>query len=300
MGAQIFVLPHLDSIAGFTLLFAAVTALSAWIATASPRLSYLGVQLALAFYLINLQEFTIQTSLAIARDRIFGVFLGLLCMWLIFDRLWVKNALEEMQTVFARNLDMFAELAVQMLKEDRNESARQVRRLRDQINAGFQAVTAQADAVLFEFGPSRQRKMQIRDYFRRWQPSVRALFLMQLTTAQYRLQTPLSELPERIAKAHVAFENDTARVMRAMADEVRGKTSEEAPDIQASAANLHQEIRRSFEERGLPVSPQSSDIITLTGNMASILAPLYKDVHSSFATPRDTITALPQYRHGEA
>ena len=31
MGAQIFVLPHLDSIAGFTVLFAAVTAIAAWI-----------------------------------------------------------------------------------------------------------------------------------------------------------------------------------------------------------------------------------------------------------------------------
>jgi len=300
MGAQVFILPYLDSIAGFTLLFAAVTALSAWIATASPRLSYLGVQLALAYYLINLQEFTIQTSLAIARDRIFGVFLGLLCMWLIFDRLWVKDALEEMQTVFARNLDMFAELAVQMLKEDRNEAAKRVRRLRDQINSGFQAVTAQADAVLFEFGPSRQRKLQVREDFRRWQPSLRTLLLMQLTATQYRLQTPLSELPEAIAKAHIAFENDTAHVMHALADEVRGRTCETAPDIEASAANLHQEIRKSFEERGLPVSPQSSDIISLTENMASILAPLYKDVHSTFATPGDTITALPHFRHGEA
>jgi len=85
-GAQVFVLPYLDSITGFTVLFAVVTAISAWIAVATPRLSYLGVQLALAFYLINLQEFAIQSSLAIARDRIVGVLLGLLCMWLVFDR----------------------------------------------------------------------------------------------------------------------------------------------------------------------------------------------------------------------
>src|SRR6201999_4396950 len=98
MGAQIFILPFLDSIAGFTLLFAVVTAISAWISTASARLSYLGVQLALAFYLINMQEFTIQISLAIARDRVFGVLLGLFSMWLLFDRLWVRNALDEMRT----------------------------------------------------------------------------------------------------------------------------------------------------------------------------------------------------------
>jgi multidrug resistance protein MdtO len=300
MGAQVFVLPYLDSIAGFTLLFAGVTALSAWIATASPRLSYLGVQLALAFYLINLQEFAIQTSLSIARDRIFGVFLGLLCMWLIFDRLWVKDALEEMQTVFARNLDMFAELAVQMLKEDRNESVKRVRRLRDQINAGFQAVTAQGDAVLFELGPSRPRKLQVREDFKRWQPSLRTLLLVQLTAAQYRLQMPLNELPEAIAKAHVAFEKDTARVMQALAGEVRGKTSEAVPDIQASAANLGQEIRKSYEERGLPVAPQTSDMISLTENVASILAPLYKDIHATFATPQEARGGLQQYRPGEA
>ena len=100
MGAQVFVLPHLNSIAGFTVLFAFVTAIAAWISTATPRLSYFGVQMALAFYLINLQEFTIQTSLAIARDRVFGVLLGLLCMWLIFDRLWVRDALQEMEEAF--------------------------------------------------------------------------------------------------------------------------------------------------------------------------------------------------------
>src|SRR5437868_9464032 len=57
MGSQIFILPHFDSIAGFVLLFAAATALAAWFMTSSPRLSYFGIQVALAFYLINLSEF---------------------------------------------------------------------------------------------------------------------------------------------------------------------------------------------------------------------------------------------------
>src|SRR5262249_21194511 len=66
MGSQIFVLPYLDSIGGFTVLFVLVTALSAWFLTSSPRLSYFGLQVAFAFYLINLQEFKIQTSLGVA------------------------------------------------------------------------------------------------------------------------------------------------------------------------------------------------------------------------------------------
>jgi multidrug resistance protein MdtO len=56
--------------------------------TSSPRLSYLGLQAALAFYLINLSDFAIQTSLYPARGHIIGILLGLFMRWLVFDQLW--------------------------------------------------------------------------------------------------------------------------------------------------------------------------------------------------------------------
>jgi multidrug resistance protein MdtO len=283
IGGQIFVLPHFDSIAAFTIFFAIVTAISAWIGTATPRLSYLGVQLALAFYVVNLQEFAIQTSLAVARDRVFGVLLGLMMMWLVFDRLWTRNALEEMQAVFSRNLQDFAELTAQLLKEDRNEAVKRVRQLRDRINAGFDVVRAQADAIVFEFGPSRERGLKAREDIRRWQPMLRTLLQVQNTFTQYRLQVRLQELPPGIADAQIAFISDTARMAQAMADEVSGKISETAPDIAASAARVQQEIRKYYEERGLPIAPHASDVISLTQNLVSILAPLQQSIHSSFA-----------------
>jgi len=97
MGAQVFILPSLDSIASFTLLLVVVTAVAAWIATSSPRLSYFGVQVAVAFDLINLQEFKIQTSLEVAIDRALGILLGLFMMWLVFDQLWGAPAGVEMK-----------------------------------------------------------------------------------------------------------------------------------------------------------------------------------------------------------
>ena len=63
IGSQVLISPYLDSIGGFTLLFAVVTTMAAWIATSSTRLSYFGVQVAVAFDLINLSEFKIQTTL---------------------------------------------------------------------------------------------------------------------------------------------------------------------------------------------------------------------------------------------
>jgi multidrug resistance protein MdtO len=288
MGSQIFVLPYLNSIAGFTLLFVVVTAISAWISTASARLSYLGVQLALAFYLINMQEFTIQISLAVARDRVFGVLLGLVSMWLLFDRLWVRNALDEMQTVFAKNLETFAELAEQLNEEDIVKAIKRMRQLRDQINAGFTAVIAQSDAILFEFGPERERKLQIRENILRWQPSIRTLLQLQVTLSQYRVKKSLGKLPEVIERERLAFERDIASTMHALANEVKGKPLGAAPDIQTSARRLQQEIHKYYQEQGMPIAPEISDVIELAESLASVLSPLYEDIHATLSLIRGT------------
>ncbi len=298
MGAQVFVLPYLDTITGFTVLFAVVTAISAWISTASARLSYLGVQLALAFYLINLQEFTIQTSLSIARDRVFGVLLGLVSMGLFFDLLWVRNAVSEMQAVFAHNLELFAELAEQLLEEDQIQAIKRIRQLRDQINDGFQAVTAQSDAVLLDFSRSREQKLQIRKDIRRWQPAMRTLLQVQVASVQYLTKNPLSDLPEPVAQAGVAFEREIAQVMRAMATEVSGKPIDAVPEIRLSAAKLQQKIRKYYDERGQEISPQASDVISLAENIASILSPLWEDIHSTFASLQGDVGGLHQHRQG--
>ncbi|MGB8772269.1 MAG: FUSC family protein, partial [Candidatus Korobacteraceae bacterium] len=300
MGAQVFVLPYLDSITGFTVLFAVVTAMSAWIATATPKLSYLGVQLALAFYLINLQEFAIQSSLAIARDRVVGVLLGLVCMWLVFDRLWVRDALQEMQDAFARNLRLLAELIEQSRKADRQEAARLVIQLRDQISEGSNTVKAQADAVVFEFGPSRERKLKIRDDIRRWQPTLSTLVQVQVTFLQYLFEMRFPDLPQAITDAQAAFEEDMAMVARAMADDVAGETPCAALDIQESAARLRQEIEKYYAQSGVPIPSTLTDMITLTQNLASIVAPLYEDIHATFTTPHLAVMHHPQTRLGEA
>jgi multidrug resistance protein MdtO len=299
-GSQMFVLPYLDSIAGFTLLFMFVTALSSWIATSSPRLSYLGVQLALAFYLINLQEFTIQTSLSIARDRVFGVLLGLMSMWLIYDRLWQKNALDEMQRLFARNLEMFAELTEQLLEKDQIKAIKRIRQLRDQLNAGFQAVSTQADAVLFEFGPSRERKLQVREDVRRWQPSIRTLLQVQITSVQYLVNRPLSNLPQPVAQAGVEFEQDVARVMHAMASEASGKPVAGAPDINVSATQFQEAIHKYYQAAGTPVPSQASDVLGLAESLATIIGPLYEDIRDTFAAHNYGIGNHTQLVHRQA
>jgi len=300
MGAQICVLPYLDSITGFTVLFAVVTAITAWILTATPRLSYLGVQLALIFYLINLQEFAPQFSLAIARNRVVGILLGLVSMWLIFDRLWVGDALRKMQDAFSRNLRMLAELFEQSRNDNREEAARRGLQLRDQIHDGFNAVEAQSEAVLFEFGPSRARKLKVRDDFRRWQPALGILLQLQITFLEYLSARPFAELPQPIAEAQAAFEKDMAIIAQTISDDVAGTVPTTAPDVQESAAALRQAIRQHYAQSGLPIPPALGGIIALTQNLASIVAPLYVDIHTTFTNPQHAVMHHPQTRLSEA
>jgi multidrug resistance protein MdtO len=187
LGSQIFILPYIDSIGGFTVLFAVMTAIAAWLATASSRLAYAGVQFAFAFFSIHLTEFSFQTNLAAARDRALGVLLGITMMWLVFERLSTRSASSEMVRIFIGNLRQMANLVSSSPRgEDRMEVLK-IRRLRDAIYRNFGEVTAQSDAVPFETGPARAGDMAARDRIRRWQTSLRSFYLLEAPLLQFRV-----------------------------------------------------------------------------------------------------------------
>lgn len=243
MGSQIFILPHLDSIAGFTVLFAVVTAMASWFMTSSPRLSYFGLQLALAFYLINLQEFAMQTSLSVARDRVVGVLLGLFMMWLVFDQLWGSPAAVEMKRAFVHTLRLLAQLAREPVSADKRDAIKRAYALRETINADCDKVRSLADGVLFEFGPSRPQDLALRDRIRRWQPRVRALFLMRIASLKYRFQAPGFELPEAVRVAQQEYDDRSAGMLEDMADRIEGAAQPGEPSPGGSFERLEETVQ---------------------------------------------------------
>jgi multidrug resistance protein MdtO len=240
MGSQIFVLPCLDSIFGFTVLFVIVTAAASWFMTCSPRLSYFGLQLALAFYLINLQEFAIVTSLAVARDRVVGVLLGLFMMWLVFDQLWSAPAAVEMKKLFVRNLRLMAQVVREPLSSDPRVAKVRHFSLRETVTENFDSVRATADAVLLEFGPSRQQDMALRRRIRTVQVPLRTLFLTRMALWKYRAQTPGFELPKEVLNAQQVFDTQSANKLDAIADRIEDKFSSKTSDMEESFAHLEQ------------------------------------------------------------
>jgi multidrug resistance protein MdtO len=223
MGSQVFVLPYLDSIAGFTILFVVVTAFASWFMTSSPRLSYFGVQIAVAFCLIHLNSFAIEPSLSIARDRVVGILLGLIMMWLLFDQLWTAPAVVEMKKAFISVLRLLAQFAREPVSADARAAIGRSYSLRDTISRGFDSVRASADGVLFEFGPSRNQDLAWRSKIREWQPQLRLLFLAEIALWKYRARVPGFELPESVRVAQRAFDDELARALAELADRMEGR-----------------------------------------------------------------------------
>jgi len=263
MGSQIFILPHLDSIGGFVLLFVAVTALSAWFMTSSPRLSYFGIQVAVAFYLINVSEFKMQTSLEVARDRVVGILLGLFAMWLIFDKLWGVPAARELKETFISNLRLLAQFAREPVSNDPKAATARRYALGETINTNLDKVRALADGVLLEFGHTRARDLALRSLIRRAQPQMRVLFIMQIAEWKYRAQLPGFELPEAIAVEQREFDDRLAESLDSMADRIEGRSTDAQQTLQGARTRLERTIQ-AYRPKG--TSEGRYDALLLLGD----------------------------------
>ena len=232
MGAQIFVLPNIDSIGGFAVLCAIVTAVAGWVTTASSRLSYAGLQIALAFYLVVLSEPTIMTSLSVARDRVLGVLLGTFMMWLVFERFYRRPAANEMVVVFIRNTRLLADLLDMTVVNADAAGILKIRQLREQIYRGFGEVNAQSDAVPFETGALRAAHMAARDRIRRWQAAQRTFYLLQAPLLQFRVFAKEDERERAFAQIEDHFREGSAASFRQVAacleSELNGEAAQAA------------------------------------------------------------------------
>ncbi|HEX8786166.1 MAG TPA: FUSC family protein, partial [Telluria sp.] len=86
--AIVFVIPGLSSVGELIALVFAGAWLAAWVATGGPRIAYAGMQIALAFFLCVVQGAAPAFNLLVARDRVIGVLLGNVVVYLVFTRVW--------------------------------------------------------------------------------------------------------------------------------------------------------------------------------------------------------------------
>ena len=106
----VFLLPHFTDIGQLCALTAVVALFAGWVATSSERLSYAGMQIALAFFMGLLQTYSPANDLTVLRDRLVGILLGNVVMTLVFSSLWPESAITRLRGALADALRAIAAL----------------------------------------------------------------------------------------------------------------------------------------------------------------------------------------------
>ena len=125
----VYLLPHMTDIGQLCLLVAAASAIFAWVATSSDRLSYMGMQMALAFLLGMLQGYGPNTSLTVLWDRVVGILLGNLLMSIVFSVVWPISALDRARAAIAQALRALGNLMRDAVHPQTNVRLAAVQRL---------------------------------------------------------------------------------------------------------------------------------------------------------------------------
>jgi multidrug resistance protein MdtO len=89
---SIWVIPRFETLATFLFIVFCVHGLAAWIAVGSDRISYVGLQIAMAFDLGFLQGYGPPENIDPLRDRFIGIVIGICIATTVFALIWPESA----------------------------------------------------------------------------------------------------------------------------------------------------------------------------------------------------------------
>jgi len=232
-----YVFPHLDSLGGYWLPFGTAMAVAAYVNFGSPRISYCGYQICLAYTKCAMQSYGTYTELRVARDRLVGIALGLLVFGFINRRLWPVTAQATMRAKLASALRTLGQLAG--LPDDKTPAPQltEAYALRLKAYQDFGAVSELLESSKFEPGESsgRERLEAARH-------AAQALFLRQLAIIQHRPDLRPSSVPEPICAASARFRATLADLLLNLSNRVQGKQEHPIPDLPSALTEVGQSV----------------------------------------------------------
>ncbi len=158
IAAESFFFPNMDSITSLLLVAGAIAFLSAWVIR-SPHIGTAGTQIGFAFFLTTLQGFGATTQIATARDRVFGVVLGVLIMWFIFDQIWPTRTSQALGQILRRIRAATLQLQQVERQRDPQAFAQTLARLRVTVSQDLASVQLLQSGAYFDFGPDQVREL---------------------------------------------------------------------------------------------------------------------------------------------
>src|SRR5271168_2184722 len=214
LGTEVFILPQLNTIAEFALLFASVVCIGSWIATSGPRIAFAGFQIVLSYSLVNLNKFTINTSLVPARDAVLGIVLGIVAMWLVFDHLWAQTSSASVRGLLLGTLRSVANCKVVSAEASQEATSRLVAES-SRINRDFDKLRDLADMYAFESFPKKPRESLVNRSIRTLSPELRAFLFVKTGLLQHRNLT--ADEPDALIRE---VEEQASSVLRSLANAI--------------------------------------------------------------------------------
>jgi multidrug resistance protein MdtO len=173
---------------------------------------------------------------------------------------------------------LLAQLAREPASEDTAAAVGRIFALRERINDQLDNGRSLADGVLFEFGPSRQHDLALRQCVRAWQPQLRTLFLMRVSSLKYRLQIPGFELPEAMLQWQKGFDERSAEILDDMADRIEGKAAKVGPIRGGSLDGMPESASAQLTHQ--PFAAQINSFVTLVRGIDGLTSSVAAEIAS--------------------
>ncbi|HEX3364148.1 FUSC family protein [Phenylobacterium sp.] len=146
--ALLFVMPHVVSVGGLMIVICLGTLGAGYVAAGSPRISYVGFQMAFAFFLCTLQGPAPDFDMKTIRDRLIGIAIGNVAIYLVSTRLWPISIARRVDSALAGTLRALGAAARAPPHGSRPEEA-------TAVYAGLEAIQTDLGLARYEPGSIR-------------------------------------------------------------------------------------------------------------------------------------------------
>lgn len=243
---QALILPQIDSLFAFTILFALVIAVGAWVGTSGPRIGYAGAQIVLAYDLVTLNRFTITTSLVPARDTVLGILLGIFAMWLIFDHLWPTPSTLSMRSLL---LSTIREVALFDVAVEPSVASRPHLLLDEceRMNTDLDCVRSLIDFSVFEPYPPAVGETYPIECARDLQPQLRSFLMLKTGLLQHHLLSGPCDADDLIRDAK-QFSSTMWLELAQIIEDGLGSQSVHAAEVNGLTESIMSTLERARQE----------------------------------------------------
>ena len=152
LAALLFVMPHVVSVGGLVAVIFLGALASGYVAAGSPRISYVGFQMAFAFFICTLEGPAPNFDMRTIRDRLIGIAIGNVVIYLVSTRIWPTSVAGRIDRAIADCLRALAEAVLSPTHTARPEKASAVYASAEKI---------EADLTLADFEPRPMRADEI-------------------------------------------------------------------------------------------------------------------------------------------